>query len=367
MKISEETLEPFEVSYPVERLGDPEKLLFLDIETTGFTARSSYLYLIGCAYYREGHWCTIQYLAETYDQEKDILDAFFAFAEPFEILVHYNGNQFDLPFLNQKCRQLGLPYSFDGKQGVDLYKRISPYRHFLQLPNCKQKSMEDFLGITRKDVFSGGELIGIYHDYVQNPSEFSRNSLLLHNEDDLKGMLQILPMLIYSDLFRDELHVKKVQSNSYRDYNGEQRLEVVMTIGLSEPLPKPVSASAGRCYFHGDGDQASIKVPVYEEEMEYFYANYHDYYYLPDEDLALHKDVASFVDKDHRSQATAATCYTRKKSQYLQQWEPLFEPYFCRDYRSKELFFELTDELKRDRTAWNRYAAHILNMIASIY
>ena len=35
-------------SYPLERLGQPESLLFFDIETTGFSASRHQIYLIGC-------------------------------------------------------------------------------------------------------------------------------------------------------------------------------------------------------------------------------------------------------------------------------------------------------------------------------
>ena len=101
--------------------------------------------------------------------------------------------------------------------------------------------------------------------------------------------------------------------------------------------------------------------------MKYFYSNYHDYYYLPTEDVALHKSVAGFVDKEHRVNATASTCYTRKFASYLPQWDVLFEPFFKRDYKSRELFFELTDELKKDRLAFCKYASHILTMMASTY
>ena len=101
--------------------------------------------------------------------------------------------------------------------------------------------------------------------------------------------------------------------------------------------------------------------------MKYFYASYQDYYYLPEEDTALHKSVATFVDKDHRTQATAATCYTRKQSSYLPQWDTVFEPLFRREYRSTDLFFELTDDMKRDRNAFNKYASHIISMLASTY
>ena len=101
--------------------------------------------------------------------------------------------------------------------------------------------------------------------------------------------------------------------------------------------------------------------------MKYFYSNYKDYYYLPEEDVALHKSVASFVDKEHRTQATAATCYTRKYATYLPQWDIFMEPFFKRDYKSKELFFELTEEMKTDRDFFSRYAQYLLGRMAKTY
>lgn len=367
MRTCEETIENFTISYPLERLAPLERVLFLDIETTGFTARSSYLYLIGCAYYLAGKWRTIQWMAESYEQETDILKAFFEFSKPYRYLVHFNGNNFDLPFITQKCQQHELPYSFDNFEGIDLYRRISPYKFFLKLPNCKQKTLEQFLGINRKDVFSGSELIGIYNDYIKNPTEFSENALLLHNADDLKGMLETLPMLNYYDLFNHPVRARKVQANSYRDVNGGQRKELIITLALDQPLPKLVQANAGSCFFRGEGSEAIIKIPIYEEELKYFYSNYQNYYYLPTEDVALHKSVAGFVDKDNRIPASAANCYTRKFSTYLPQWDVLFEPFFKRDYKSSELYFELTEDLKKDRQAFSDYAAHILGMMASTY
>lgn len=230
MKKSEETLEDFAISYPLDKLAPLEQILFLDIETTGFTSRTSYLYMIGCAYYQAGKWRTIQWMADDYSQEGDILTAFFDFARDYRYLVHFNGNNFDLPFITQKCAQLKLPFSFDGFQGIDIYRRISPYKFFLKLPNCKQKTLEQYLGIARTDVFSGGELIGLYHDYVKNPSEFTEKALFLHNADDLKGMLEVLPILAYYDLFNENcVKARKVQANYYKDVSGAQRKELLIT------------------------------------------------------------------------------------------------------------------------------------------
>lgn len=367
MKIFKDTPESFSLQYPLEQLAPLEEILFLDIETTGFSSKTSYLYLIGCAFYKNSAWHTIQWFAEKYEEEADILTDFFRFAASYGHLIHFNGTTFDLPFILQKCAQHGLTYTFDAFACIDLYKCISPCKFILKLPNCKQKTLEQFLGIDRKDLFSGGELIGLYHDYVKLPSDFTEKAIMQHNHDDLLGMLEILPLLSYYDLFTKNVKARKVQANYYRDLKGERHMELLMTLTLPGPLPKPVSASANNCYFCAETSEASLKVPVFEEEMKYFYSNYKDYYYLPEEDVALHRSVASFVDSEHRVAATAATCYTRKQSQYLPQWGMFREPFFKRDYKSRELFFELTEELKRDRETFSAYANHVLAMIASIF
>lgn len=360
-------LENFTLAYPIEQLAPLEQILFLDIETTGFTAKSSYLYMIGCAYYTGEHFCVRQWMAEKYEEESDILNAFFDFAANYRFLIHFNGNNFDIPYLQQKAASLGLSHHFDDHDGIDIYKRIAPYKFFLKLPNCKQKTVEQFLHIDREDKYTGGELINIYHDYVREPIPEFRDLLLLHNKEDVIGMMQILPILSYHDIFNGKVTAKKVQANYYTDYNGNKRQELLMTVALPNPLPVPVSASAENCYFKGEEGTATIRVPILEEELKYYYANYKDYYYLPSEDIALHKSVADFVDKEFRVQATAATCYTRKYSQYLRQWDISFEPFFKRDYKSKEIYFELTDELKKDRSAFSRYASHVLDMMSSTY
>lgn len=364
MKTTHQILEQFTISYPLERFMPLEQALFIDIETTGFSAKTSQLYLIGCAFYQGGVWHVVQWFAEKYEEESDIITAFFTFARKYPYLIHFNGTTFDLPFIEQKCKQYKLDFSFASFKGLDIYKYVTPYKYFLKLPNCKQKTIEEFLQIRREDIFSGGELIGLYHDYVKVPSAYVEKTLLLHNSDDVKGMLEILPILAYQDLFSGQVKAKKVQANYYKDLDGTRRQELLMTLTFPVPLPQEISAAANNCYFKGIGEEGQLKVPIYEEELKYFYANYKDYYYLPAEDVALHKSVGGFVDREHRVQATAATCYTRKHSQYLPQWDYVIEPFFKREYKSRDLFFEVTEEIKKDRSVFTRYANHVLHMLS---
>lgn len=364
MKTEEIILNNFTMAYPVEKFASPENVLFFDIETTGFLSSSSSIYLIGCAYYSESNWCIKQFFANGEGEEEQLLNAFFEFAGDFSFLIHYNGNTFDLPFIESKAKKYGIDNPLSQKDGLDIYQRVKVYKNLLKLPDCKLKTVQMFLGTDREDEFSGGELISVYSDYLSSHDYNLYHTLLLHNSDDIKGMLETLPILGYFDLFNDELTATKVSSNYYHDSNGIPRKELLINISFESLLPVPISFMGCGCYFKGHMYQGTLIIPIYEEELKYFYANYKDYYYLPLEDTALHKSIASFVDKDYRTKATAANCYTRKMSVYLPQWAHLVEPFFKREYSSKDLFFELTDEIKQNRELFGAYASHVLNKIA---
>ncbi len=368
MKCIQKSLGSLVPNYPIESFCIPKQTLFIDIETTGLYAKSSSLYLIGCIYYHQDEknpcWHTIQWFAANYEEEEAVLRAFADFAKDFHYLIHFNGNQFDIPYLERKLEQYNIDFAIRDFEGIDIYRRIAPYKTFLKLPNCKQKTIESFLSAEREDTYSGGELIEIYHDYVLTHEEEKEHFLLLHNEDDIKGMFDVVAALNIPDLFHNPLKVVKVQANYYNDIHQQRFPEIVMTLKLSCNLPAEISYGANNCYFTGFGREGKLRVPIYEEELKYFYSNYKDYYYLPNEDTAIHKSVASFVDKEFREQALASNCYTKKTSSYLPQWDVVFTPFFKREYKSKELFFELTDEFKTKRDDFNRYAQHVLQMMA---
>lgn len=365
MQIIDETLENVKLLYPLDTIAPLKNILFIDIETTGFTAKTSKLYLIGCLYFDE-KFKTKQFFADEYSDEKEVLEEFFYFAKNFKTLIHFNGNNFDIPYLLGKCKEFDLPYNFEDFEGIDIYRRISPYKLFLKLDNCKQKTVEKFLGIEREDKFTGGDLIGIYHDYVKSKDKDLKKFLILHNFEDVKGMLEILPILSYADLFSHKLTVTKVSASYYEDESGATHSEIMMLMDLPNTFKIPVSFLYDKCYFSGTGNQGMLRVPLYEEEMKFFYANYKEYYYLPAEDIALHKSVSAFVEKDHREQAKAENCYTRKVSKYLPEWDALITPFFKREYNSKELFFELTDERRVDREMFSSYATHVLEHMLSM-
>ena len=72
-----------QTEYDLSRIGDPEKLLFFDIETTGFSAYDSSLYLIGTLHFSEGKVILDQFFADSFSSELPVLEAFFEFIRNF--------------------------------------------------------------------------------------------------------------------------------------------------------------------------------------------------------------------------------------------------------------------------------------------
>ena len=47
---------PYQLLYPISDEYVKEKMVFFDIETTGFSSEMSYVYLIGCCYYKNNSY-----------------------------------------------------------------------------------------------------------------------------------------------------------------------------------------------------------------------------------------------------------------------------------------------------------------------
>jgi uncharacterized protein YprB with RNaseH-like and TPR domain len=363
-------------NYPFENEYTLDKIVFFDIETTGFAANSTFLYLIGCAYYSNHSFHLIQWFSENLKEEALLITSFFEFISNYDVLLHYNGTGFDIPYLQRKCAALNLPYSFEHITSIDLYKKISPFKKVFKLANYKQKTIETFLNIHRKDVFSGGDLIQVYQSYLgkkhfeilkktrdpesklPSPSEAEMllYQLLLHNEDDIKGLLSISPILYYVDLFEKPIRIMGAGVN-----------QDILTIRFEVSASLPVRINFGNDLVHCTAyhNTATLEIRIYEGELKYFYDNYKDYYYLPAEDCVVHKSVAHFVDKEHRQKAKLSNCYVKKQGLYAPQYDMLFTPSFKLGYQDKLSFLEIHTDFLLQEEILEQYVSHILSHIIS--
>ena len=350
-------------SYPLQRLGDPSRLLFFDIETTGFAAASSTLYLIG-ALWREPEtdsWHLVQYFADSLQAEAEVLSAFFALLDRFDTLVHFNGDGFDLPYLTRRCALLGLPCSFEALQSIDLYKRMKPCRRILGLENLKLKSLERFLGIDREDRYSGGELIEVYQRYLRTASPELRELLLLHNREDIRNMPGILPILQYPDLLSGTFSCRESRVFCRTDLFGREQPRLELTLQGAAEVPLPVEWESALAGMRLEGGLLRLQTELLSGRLRHYYPNYKDYYYLPQEDRVIHKSIGVFVDPEARQKATKENCFAAREGLFLRQPEGLFLPDFRTAPKARECYAELTPALFQDPGAVTELVRYYLN------
>lgn len=336
-----------------------ENFVFFDIETTGFSPKNSFAYLIGMAK-RTGNAIQIcQLFAENRQEEASVIKNFYQKLPKGCTLVSFHGNGFDIPYLKGREEACHIEAKWDSYFYLDLYQITGKYAHFFRLQNKKQKSIEKFLGIDREDRFSGGELIPLYYSYEQSHHAETEAILLLHNYDDVFGMVKLLPLLAYRDFFENPLNVQSARVVESLLYNGSIKKELLLSFDVPMPFPKELRCKGEGCNLMCRKSDAKLLVDIFCGELKYYYENYKDYYYLPEEDLAIHKSVASFVDASHRKKATAATCYSRKEGQFLPQPKNLFAPRFYSGKKSGASYFELTDEFLSDANSLSFYASFL--------
>lgn len=338
--------------FPTEHTG--KRAIYFDIETTGLSAQTSYVYLIGCACEEEKGLTLTQWLCTEPAEEKELLRLFFEKAAAFELLLHYNGTGFDLPFLEKKAARHHLTSPLSLMESLDLYKTARAIKPWLPLPNLKLRTMERFFGFSRTEPFSGADLIEVYAQFLglHHLNALTNNKkkdeetalvqvLLLHNAEDVKNLpsLTVLFFLRHLPSFLTEhtLPTQATLSSSPTDApaadslspdtpaaNRTEQFSVSYLLPFALPkdfsLSLPWEASAIRLFFSAEHRTVSFLLPVFRGTLKHFYPNPSDYYYLPLEDCAMHKSVASFVEKEYRQKATAATCYTKQTGAFL----PLF-------------------------------------------
>lgn len=194
----------------------------LDIETTGLSPERAKLILGGLSIYdKAAHKMRfIQLFAENKDEEAALLKEYLTEISGLDILITYNGKHFDINFIQRRMELMGL--SLDTLTGqaclpynLDLYLVIngySPLRKFL--PNLKQKSVEDFMGLwsLRDDEISGAESVELYNRYLRcsagsderlhQEAERCRDKILLHNADDVLQLGKLIKVIEKSDFHR---------------------------------------------------------------------------------------------------------------------------------------------------------------------
>ena len=202
------------------------------------------------------------------------------------------------------------------------------------------------------------------------------HNLLLHNEDDLLGMKYLLPLFSYRQIFLEDITLQRIApaNKVFERGNGS----IAISCRLPLPLPQPLEVSTPIGDLFSDKKDLSIltiTLPFVEDVLKHFYKDYHNYYYLPKEERAIHKSVGCYVERQYRRAAKASTCYVKKDGIFL----PLpkaqkhfgiqienypYEktcPLYKREYKELRWFAEFDDVFSEKNTGISVYLRDIIN------
>lgn len=228
------------------------------------------------------------------------------------------------------------------------------------------KSIEAFLGIDREDKYSGGELINVYYEYLAQNDDKKLSLLLTHNYEDVLGMTKLLNILSYKECIHGIADITGVSVNPYTAYDGSLMNELIISFENKFSVPKSVSFHDNDIYLTIGTTKSYVRAEIFEGEMRHFYSDYKNYYYLPKEDMAIHKSVAAYVDHEYREKCKAYNCYVRKTGAFIRQYSDFMKPEFRFDIKDKYSYFLLTDDFINSKQMVLSYVKHITDHLFNL-
>ncbi len=252
----------------------PEKVMFLDIETTGLSFIYHYVTLIG--WMMDGKYgCWIVGTDPT---------DFINVLQDAKMLVTFNGIRFDCKFLDKVFPKLNIK----DKPNLDLL-------YFCKRYGLKkgQKNIEKLLGFKRPDsvlACDGKEAIALWYKFIFGDDE-ALQLLIDYNFYDISGMTYILDTVFYQRIYGKEFprickprrfynsrrkncisYDRQVMASIRRYINAQNFDMHLLTNSMNQrivgvDLAGVVNSSSktGICLLVGD--QASTKVAKYDEEI----------------------------------------------------------------------------------------------------
>ena len=173
------------------------RICVLDIETTGLSPDNSH-FVMGSllSFESENTGRLKQYFAESLSEELALLSEYINEVSKYDVIITYNGQRFDVPFLIHRGKKLKanidyIPFN------LDIYLLLNGYSPLRKiLPNLKQKTIEDYMGLWehREDKITGKEFALMYPG--------NRDILMLHNKDDVLQLGRLLTALEKTDFHR---------------------------------------------------------------------------------------------------------------------------------------------------------------------
>ncbi len=201
---------------------------FFDIETTGFSRNYSNIISITALLMEDNRYKVYQLYCEYKIDEKEILKYFKELIRSKKYVITYNGNNFDIPFVTDKCKQNDINLDLNLFIKIDLYSDMKINRKKIDIINLKLKTVEEYFGIKRCDTITGQDVLVLYEAYRIEPKKEFSQLILQHNYEDVYNLPILFKeiynlydkIIVFSNLvvklnYSDFLFKKNILSSNY--------------------------------------------------------------------------------------------------------------------------------------------------------
>ena len=154
--------------------------LVLDIETTGLDFKCDKLVLLGLVKIVNKKTYIYQYFAQDDSEEIELLNIYLREMKNKRIIT-FNGDTFDIPFLNSRLISHKLLPVFT-ENTLDLYKIVKWHSKFFSYESMKLIDVEKLIGIERNDPSRYKSISKLTDDILTRNKPYP---ILKHNENDL--------------------------------------------------------------------------------------------------------------------------------------------------------------------------------------
>ena len=167
---------------------DPQRILFLDIETTGLaTGAGTYAFLVGLGRFEAEGFAVEQYFMEDFADEAALVEALEREFSAAQAVVTYNGATFDLPMLASRFRMQRRPAVFPALH-LDLL-RYTRRLWRLRAGSASLGQIErTILNIRRLSDVPGMLIPSIYFDYMRGVAPERIVPVFDHHAQDIFSM-----------------------------------------------------------------------------------------------------------------------------------------------------------------------------------
>lgn len=171
---------------------DPERILFLDTETTGLSGGTgTYVFLVGVGFFRDDHLVVRQVFMRHHAEEPAMLAAVADLLADAEAIVTFNGKSFDMPLLMTRFTANRQRRAFPSLVHLDL---LHPSRRFWRdrLEACNLGTLERaILGHTRVRDIPSWMIPDLYFRYVRGADPAPMARVFEHNLHDVLSLVTL--------------------------------------------------------------------------------------------------------------------------------------------------------------------------------